>query len=59
MSKKKTLFINVSEEKHQELKMWCASHKTDLTKLVKESIDFYMSNRGEDIGLGRETKETD
>lgn len=56
---KKTLFINVSEEKHQELKEYAVRNKTDLSKLVREAIDFYISNRGDQDGLGRETKETD
>lgn len=60
MSKKKTLFINVSEEKHHELKMWCALHNTDLTKLTKEAIDFFISSKEAEVnGLGRATKETD
>lgn len=57
---KKTLFINVSEEKHHELKVWCASHNTDLTKLTKEAIDFFISSKEAEVnGLGRKTEEAD
>ena len=39
MAKQKAIYIKITEEKHHELKVWCALHKTDISTLVRNALD--------------------
>lgn len=56
--KKKVIYVNVDEGKHQEIKEYAVRNKTDISNLVRMAVEEYME-RGDNNGLGRTTKETD
>lgn len=44
--KKKVIYVNVDEGKHQEIKEYAVRNKTDISNLVRAALDEYLK-RGE------------
>ena len=44
--KKKVIYVNVDENKHQEIKEFAVRNKTDISNLVRTALDEYLK-RGE------------
>ena len=56
--KRKVIYVNVDEVKHQEIKEYAVKNKTDISNLVRVALDEYLK-RGDNNGLGRTTEKTD
>lgn len=56
--KKKVIYVNVDEGKHQQIKEYAVKNKTDISNLVRVALDEYLE-RGDNNGLGRTTEKTD
>ena len=50
--KKKVIYVNVDENKHQEIKEFAVRNKTDISNLVRAALDEYLK-RGEADNVGR------
>lgn len=50
--KKKVIYVNVDEGKHQEIKEYAVRNKTDISNLVRTALDEYWK-RGEADNVGR------
>lgn len=44
--KKKVIYVNIDEDKHQEIKEYAVRNKTDISNLVRVALDEYLK-RGE------------
>ena len=56
MAKQKAIYIKISESQHQKWKEYTVLHKTNISDLVRNSVEKAIKE-GDINGLGRTTKE--
>lgn len=50
MARNKILYINVSEDKHQEYKEYAVKHKTNMSELVRIALEEHINKCKENGG---------